>query len=179
MRQNYNSAILGGGCFWCTEAVYNRVKGVISVMPGYAGGKVENPSYHEVCEGTTGHAEVIRIEFDPKIITYKKLLEIFFDIHDPTTLNRQGNDVGTQYRSIIFYSDDEQKKETVDYIRNLKDKKVFVREIITETQPLIKFYPAEDYHKDYYDKNEYAPYCDLIISPKIKHFEEKYASLLK
>ncbi len=179
MTQKSSIAILGGGCFWCTEAVYNRVKGVISLMPGYAGGKLENPSYHEVCEGTTGHAEVIRVEFDPQTISFKKLLEIFFDIHDPTTLNRQGNDVGTQYRSSIFYSDNEQKKETVDYIKSLKDNKTFMREIVTEVQPLIKFYPAENYHKDYYDKNEYAPYCNLIISPKIKHFEEKYASLLK
>lgn len=179
MDQKTEVAFFGGGCFWCTEAVFQRLKGVVKVESGYAGGATENPSYEEVCEGTTGHVEVNRIEFDPNSIAFSKLLEIFFDIHDPTTLNRQGNDIGTQYRSVIFFSSNEQKKEAEEYIQHLKEIKAFAREIVTQLEPLQTFYKAESYHQDYYNKNAYVPYCSLVISPKIKHFEEKYKDLLK
>jgi peptide-methionine (S)-S-oxide reductase len=179
MNQKNEVAVFGGGCFWCTEAIFQRLRGIISVKSGYAGGTVDNPSYDEVSAGTTGHAEVNRIEFDPSILSYNKLLEIFFDIHDPTTLNRQGNDTGPQYRSVIFYTNDAQLKEAQSYLDHLKESKAFVRDVVTELEPLKKFYPAESYHQDYYNKNSYMPYCSLVISPKIKHFQQKYKELLK
>lgn len=179
MNKKNEVAVFGGGCFWCTEAVFERVKGIVSVMPGYAGGSLKDPGYYEVCEGTTGHAEVIKIEFDPSIISYQTLLDIFFDTHDPTTLNKQGNDTGTEYRSVIFYTTEEQKNQAEETIKKLENSKAFVRKIVTEIQPLDTFYNAESYHQKYYEKNSYQPYCSIVISPKIKHFEEKYASLLK
>lgn len=164
-------ATFGGGCFWCTEAVYQGVKGVKSVTSGYAGGKTPNPTYHEVCEGNTGHAEVIQIAFDPHVVSYERLVELFWDAHDPTELNRQGADTGTQYRSIILCSSDEQKR-----IAEASKKKLAARSvkpIVTEIVPLTKFYPAEDYHQDYYRNNSNAPYCQIVIRPKLEKLAPK------
>ncbi len=172
-------AVLGGGCFWCTEAVYQRIKGVISVESGYAGGEMENPSYEAVSSGSTGHAEVIKIEFDPQQVSYRDLLEVFFSVHDPTTKDRQGNDVGTQYRSVILYGNEGQKQEIEKIIKELTDAKAYSNPIITEVAPLNKFFPAEEYHRNYYNQNGNQPYCQLIINPKLKKFKEKFASLLK
>src|SRR3989344_1441412 len=153
MDNNILKATLAGGCFWCTEAIFKRLKGVISVLPGYAGGKARNPTYAQVCSGNTGHAEAIQIQFDPQQITYSVILEIFFHTHNPTTLNRQGKDVGTQYKSAVFYHDEKQKSEARKLILNLEQKKVFTDKIVTEVVPFTNFYVAEDYHKNYYDKN--------------------------
>lgn len=169
-------AIFGGGCFWCTEAVFQELKGVLSVMPGYSGGRKSNPTYEEICAGDTGHAEVIKIEYDPEKISYKDLLTVFFATHDPTQLNRQGNDVGTQYRSAIFYSTPEQKSEAEAFIKELDGDSA---KIVTEIKPLGEFYPAEDYHREYYLKNKSAPYCQLIISPKLEKLHKRYSELLK
>lgn len=166
-------AVFGGGCFWCTEAVFSELKGVVSVMPGYAGGSGKNPTYEEVSSGTSGHAEVIKIEFDPEEISYSDLLTVFFATHDATTLNRQGSDVGTQYRSAIFTATDSQKQEAERFIANLG------KGVVTEVAPLGEFYPAEEYHREYYAKNTEAPYCQLVISPKIEKLQKKYAALLK
>ncbi|KKT81925.1 MAG: hypothetical protein UW79_C0013G0052 [Candidatus Yanofskybacteria bacterium GW2011_GWA2_44_9] len=155
-------AVFGGGCFWCTEAVFAQLKGVVSVMPGYAGGSTPNPTYESVCGGKTGHAEVIKIEFDPEIISYEDLLTVFFAVHDPTTLNRQGNDVGTQYRSIILYTDEQQKIQAENVVSELSKEG---DRVVTEIKPLEKFHPAEDYHKDYYAKNPDQAYCRLVINP--------------
>jgi len=173
-------AIFGGGCFWCTEAIFNELRGVMSVMSGYAGGTVKNPTYEQVCTGTTGHAEVIRIEYDPAQIAFHDLLTIFFATHDPTTLNRQGNDVGTQYRSVIFYTTEEQEREAQKFIKNL-DAGGIGQPVVTEVVPLPGggFYPAEDYHRDYFKKNAGAPYCQLIIEPKVTALQEKFQELLK
>jgi peptide-methionine (S)-S-oxide reductase len=168
-------AVFGGGCFWCTEAVFKELKGVVSVMPGYSGGAKENPTYEDVCSGMTGHAEVTKITYNPKLITYNDLLTVFFATHDPTTLNRQGNDVGTQYRSVIFYTGEAQKREAEEFIKELKDSGLGV---VTEVKPLEKFYEAEDYHRDYYARNSSAPYCQVIINPKLKKVQEKFAELL-
>jgi peptide-methionine (S)-S-oxide reductase len=170
-------ATLANGCFWCTEAVFKRVKGVVSVTSGYTGGKRENPSYEQVTTGATGHAEAIQVVFDPQIISYDTILDIFFATHDPTQLNRQGNDVGTQYRSAIFY-DDVQKKAAEEKIKQLTDDKKYDDPIVTQLNPYTNFYPAEEHHKDYYDQNRNVnPYCRVIIDPKIKKlltsFEEK------
>jgi peptide-methionine (S)-S-oxide reductase len=171
-------ATLANGCFWCTEAVFKRVKGVVSVTSGYTGGKRENPSYEQVTTGATGHAEAIQVVFDPQIISYDTILDIFFATHDPTQLNRQGNDVGTQYRSAIFYHDDVQKKAAEEKIKQLTDDKKYDDPIVTQLNPYTNFYPAEEHHKDYYDQNRNVnPYCRVIIDPKIKKlltsFEEK------
>jgi len=163
---NLSKATLGGGCFWCVEAVYQRLDGVTSVVPGYAGGKVPNPTYEQVCTGTTGHAEVAQITFDADRISYKEVLKWFWKSHDPTTLNRQGNDVGTQYRSAIFFHDDAQKKDAED--SKLIAQADFSDPIVTEIVPLRQFYPAENYHQDYYNQHSFAPYCMLVISPKLK-----------
>jgi peptide-methionine (S)-S-oxide reductase len=166
-------ATFGGGCFWCTEAVYQGVNGVKSVTSGYAGGKTPNPTYHQVCEGNTGHAEVIQIAFDPKEVSYERLVELFWEAHDPTTLNRQGADSGTQYRSIILYSSEQQKK-----IAEASKGKLAARSlkpIVTEIVPLTKFYPAEDYHQDYYRNNSNAPYCQIVIRPKLEKLAPKIA----
>ncbi|MCL4438661.1 MAG: peptide-methionine (S)-S-oxide reductase MsrA [Candidatus Thermoplasmatota archaeon] len=170
---------LGGGCFWCTEAVFQEVTGVIDVDSGYSGGSVENPSYEEVCSGRTGHAEVVRVRFDPEIITFRDILEIFFDTHDPTTLNRQGHDVGTQYRSVIFYMNSLQRDTAQSLINELNESGRFRKKIVTELEPFSKFYSSEDYHKNYYRENSYAPYCTFVISPKLEKFRKSRPMLLK
>jgi methionine-S-sulfoxide reductase len=170
---------LGGGCFWCTEAVFEQLKGVEKVESGYSGGKTENPTYREVCSGATGHAEVVEVTFDPNVITLKELLEIFFVIHDPTTLNRQGADVGTQYRSVIFYRNDAQKKIAEQVIREIADAKIWNGKIVTELAPFKKFYKAEDYHQDYFRANPQQGYCRTVIAPKISRFRETFRSKLK
>ncbi len=172
-------ATIAGGCFWCTEAVFSRLKGVISVIPGYAASRVDNPSYEEVCTGRTGAAEAIQITYDPSVISYDKLLEIFWHVHDPTTLNRQGNDVGTQYRSAIFYHNDEQRQHALASKEALEKEGVYKNPVVTEITPFTNFYPAENYHRDYYDRNRAAPYCMLIISPKIQKLLKAYRSDIK
>ncbi|HVM76850.1 MAG TPA: peptide-methionine (S)-S-oxide reductase MsrA [Candidatus Paceibacterota bacterium] len=181
MSEKTEIAIFGGGCFWCTEAVFSELRGVISVMPGYAGGTVKNPSYEQVCTGSTGHAEVIRIEFDPAQISFHDLLTVFFATHDPTTLNRQGNDVGTQYRSAVFYTNAAQKTEALKFIKELAASDPGGKPIVTEVTPLSPdaFYPAEDYHRNYFKNNRSAPYCQVIIEPKVEKLQEKFAELLK
>jgi peptide-methionine (S)-S-oxide reductase len=175
----FNKAIFGGGCFWCTEAIFTRLKGVESVESGYAGGHVDNPTYEQVSNGDTGHAEAIQIEFDPSVIQYKDLLNVFFATHDPTTLNRQGNDVGTQYRSAVFYTSNEQRDEARAFIKQLEDEGTYDDPIVTEVAALNKFWPAESYHRRYYDQNENKPYCQFVISPKIAKLRAKFAPLLK
>ncbi len=165
-------AIFGGGCFWCTEAVFSGLRGVIKVMSGYSGGRSVNPDYESVSTGNTGHAEVLQIEFDPELISYQDLLEVFFASHDPTTLNRQGNDIGEQYRSVIFYTTPEQK-----HLAEVAVKKI--SQAVTEVKPLDKFYPAEDYHQNYYHRQRNAPYCQIVIDPKIEKLEEKFGERLK
>lgn len=171
--------ILGGGCFWCTEAIFNKLEGVINVVPGYSGGLLENPSYNEICTQETGHAEVIKITFDPEKINLRTLLEVFFATHDPTTLNRQGADVGTQYRSIIFYKNETQKAEAEAYINELNANKTFKLPIVTQVIELDKFYEAEDYHFDYYARNRNQPYCRFVIDPKIQKVNTLFKPLLK
>jgi len=172
-------ATLANGCFWCTEAIFERVKGVKSIIPGYAGGTVKNPSYDQVCTGETGHAESIQIEFDPKVTSFEKILDIFWHTHDPTTLNRQGNDVGTQYRSAIFYHDKTQK-EIAERSRNeLEKENVYNDSIVTEITPFKNFYVAEDYHKNYYEKHHDVPYCNFVIDPKVRKLLEKYGNDVK
>ena len=172
-------ATLATGCFWCSEAVFNRLKGVKSVLPGYSGGKVENPSYDDVCTGRTGHAEAAQIEFDPNVISFEKLLDVFWHTHDPTTLNRQGNDVGTQYRSAIFYHDEEQKEIAEKSKRELEKGGVYKDPIVTEITPFKRFYVAEDYHKKYYEEHQDAPYCRFVIEPKIHKLLNQYGKDLK
>ncbi|GIV35917.1 MAG: peptide methionine sulfoxide reductase MsrA [Cyclobacteriaceae bacterium] len=179
MNSNLELATFGGGCFWCTEAVFQQVKGVERVVSGYSGGKVKNPSYKEVCSGLTGHAEVVQITFNPKVITYDELLEIFWKTHDPTTLNRQGNDVGTQYRSVIFYHNDEQREKAEYYRRKLNEEKAFDSPIVTEITAFTAFYPAEDYHQNYYRLNASAPYCTYVIAPKLEKFKKAFAGKLQ
>ena len=173
------TAVLGGGCFWCIEAVFQQIKGVSSVESGYAGGDIENPAYEQVCSGNTGHAEVVRVLYNPEEISYRKLLEVFFYIHDPTTLNRQGNDVGTQYRSIILFTTPEQEKVAGEVINELEEQKFYADPIVTEVEPLEIFYRAEDYHQSYYANNAAQPYCQLVISPKVEKFQDKFADILK
>lgn len=165
---------LAGGCFWCTEAIFKRLKGVISVEPGYSGGEVENPTYEQVSSGNTGYAEAIQIKFDLSIISFEKILEVFFATHDPTTLNRQGNDVGTQYRSVIFYHDEVQKEIAEKMITNLQKSGKYQNPIVTQIEPFKNFFKAENYHKDYFENNKDAPYCQLIIDPKIKKLMEDF-----
>lgn len=167
-QDKLKTAVFGGGCFWCIEAVFERIKGVVSVTSGYAGGETENPNYTDVCSGTTGHAEVVKIEYDPSIIGYEELLEVFWKAHDPTTLNRQGADVGTQYRSIILSADREQREIAEKSKKELEKAGIFKDPVITEIKELEKFYPAEDYHQDYYQNNSSAGYCRVVISPKLK-----------
>jgi peptide-methionine (S)-S-oxide reductase len=174
-----DSATFGNGCFWCTEAVFQQLKGVDTVVSGYSGGQIKNPTYKEVCSGLTGHAEVLRIYFNPKIISYTELLEVFWYTHDPTTLNRQGNDVGTQYRSVVFYHNDEQKKLAEFYKKKLTDAKVYDQPIVTEISPIINFYPAEDYHQNYYNQHGSQPYCQFIIRPKLEKFKKAFGDKTK
>ena len=172
-------ATLGGGCFWCLEAVYDELKGVVSVESGYSGGSVPNPSYRLICTGTTGHAEVTQITFDPKIVSFRELLQVFFTIHDPTTLNRQGGDVGTQYRSVIFYHTPEQMATAQIVIKELTEQEVWAAPIVTEIAPLDVFYVAEDYHQEYFANNSEQPYCQVVIAPKVAKFRRMYLERLK
>lgn len=174
------SATLGGGCFWCLDAVYRQIEGVSQVLSGYAGGDTENPTYREVCSERTGHAEVVQVEFDPQIVTFRQLLEVFFTIHDPTTLNRQGNDSGTQYRSIILYHNADQKRIAEETISEFEGKKIWRNQIVTELAPLEEFYVAEDYHQDYYANNPGQGYCRVVVAPKVAKAREKFlGSLIK
>ncbi len=171
-------AVFGGGCFWCTEAVFKMMKGVSKVLPGYSGGKIANPSYEQVSMGNTGHAEVIYIEYDPSLVKYSDLLTVFFASHDPTTLNRQGNDVGTQYRSVVFYTTEDQKKDAEKIIQEINDSNQAGSRVVTEIVPLEKFYEAENYHHDYYAHHKDTSYCQLVINPKLEKIQKKFASLL-
>src|SRR5262249_54688784 len=173
------TAIVGGGCFWCIEAVYDSLEGVKSVESGYAGGHVDNPTYRQVCGGDTGHAEVVRITFDPSVISYRDLLDVFFTVHDPTTLNRQGNDMGTQYRSVIFYTSDEQRRQAEEVIRELNASRKLPGPVVTEVEPAGKFFVAEDYHQEYFANNPNQPYCLMTIPPKLKKLREKFAARVK
>lgn len=172
-------ATLAGGCFWCLEAVFDEVKGVRSVESGYAGGHVDNPDYKAVCTGTTGHAEVVRITFDPEVVSYKDLLNVFFGIHDPTTLNRQGADVGTQYRSAIFYHDAEQKQIAEEVIKDIEAQKIWDDPIVTTLEKMEQFYMAEDYHQEYFANNPFQPYCSAVVRPKVVKFRKQYMDMLK
>lgn len=179
MNTDLQSATLAGGCFWCLEAVYDEIKGVHGVESGYAGGTMPNPSYREVCNGDTGHAEVVQVHFDPSVVSYKDLLNVFFAIHDPTSLNRQGADVGTQYRSAIFYHDEEQKKTAEELIKNLNAQKIWDKPIVTQVEKLDKFYMAEDYHQEYFANNPYQPYCMAVVAPKVSKFRKHFLEMLK
>jgi peptide-methionine (S)-S-oxide reductase len=172
-------ATLGGGCFWCLEAVFDDIEGVQAVESGYAGGAIPHPTYKQVCGGATGHAEVVRIAFDPAVISYRDLLEVFFAIHDPTTLNRQGNDVGTQYRSVIFYHSPEQNNIAQEVIRELTESGEWDAPIVTKVEPAPAFYVAEDYHQEYFQNNEFQPYCQFVVAPKVRKFRSKFASRRK
>jgi len=172
-------ATLAGGCFWCLEAVFEQLRGVTKVQSGYAGGHVPNPSYEAVCTGMTGHAEVVQVAFDPAVISYRDLLGVFFTLHDPTTLNAQGGDVGTQYRSAIFYHDDEHRRVAEEVVRELEAEHVFDDPIVTEIVPLTTFYPAEEYHREYYRRNTNQPYCRAVIAPKVAKLRSKYLEKLK
>ena len=176
---NTDTATFGTGCFWCTEAIFQELDGVIKSTSGYSGGHVANPSYKDVCTGTTGHAEVIQVVYDPKKISYDELLEVFWKTHDPTTLNRQGNDVGTQYRSVIFYRNAEQKEKAEKYKAELDKSGAFDNPIVTEISPFTNFYAAEDYHQDYYNQNGSQPYCTFVIRPKVEKFQKVFKSKLK
>ena len=178
MDSKSETAVFGGGCFWCTEAVFKMLKGIVSATPGYAGGTIENPTYEQVCNGATGYVEVSRVQYDPDVITFRDLLTVFFGTHDPTTLNRQGADVGTQYRSVIFYTTPEQKMEAERFIKEINDSNAMGKPIVTAVEPLTKFYAAENYHQDYYAKNPGNPYCEIIINPKLQKVQEKFAELL-
>ncbi len=175
----FETATLATGCFWCTEAIFSRLKGVQSVVSGYAASKVPNPSYQAVCSGRTGAAEAVQITFDPSVITYDKLLEIFWHVHDPTTLNRQGNDVGTQYRSGIYYHNDEQKRIALASKEEIDKSGTYRNPVVTEILPFTNFYPAEDYHQEYYDRNPYQPYCMVVIDPKVRKLLKEYRDDLK
>lgn len=171
------TATLGGGCFWCIEAVFKELQGVYSATSGYSGGATQNPAYAEVCSGTTGHAEVVQVRFDPEVISYRDVLDVFFHVHDPTTLNRQGNDAGTQYRSVVYFHDDAQKQLAEELKAELQED--FDDPIVTEISPAETFYAAEDYHQDYYANNPSKPYCQIVISPKVKKFKTLYSERLK
>jgi len=177
--KEYETATLAGGCFWCLEAIYEQLRGVEKVEPGYAGGTIANPTYEQVCTGSTGHAEVVQIVFDPRVITFRQLLDVFFTIHDPTTLNRQGEDVGTQYRSAIFCHDEEQRATAERTIQELDAAGVWDDPIVTEVTPFSEFYPAEDYHHEYYRHNSGQPYCRMVIAPKVAKFRQLYMARLK
>jgi peptide-methionine (S)-S-oxide reductase len=178
-NERYRVATLGGGCFWCLEAVFEQLQGVKQVVSGYSGGEVQNPSYKQVCRGTTGHAEVVQVVYDPEVITYRQLLEVFFDVHDPTTLNRQGGDVGPQYRSVIFYHDEEQRETAEDVMKGLEKEGRWHDPIVTELAPLEAFYEAEDYHQEYYQDNPVQPYCRVVIAPKVAKFRKKHGAKLR
>lgn len=176
---NLDTATFGAGCFWCVEAVYQELKGVVTVESGYAGGKNENPTYKQICTGTTGHAEVCRITYDPKIISYKEILEVFWKTHDPTTLNQQGNDRGTQYRSVVFYYNDTQRKEAEFYKAELDKSGAYNGKIVTEISTMPTFYKAEDYHQNYFNENGEQPYCVFVVKPKVEKFKKAFANKVK
>lgn len=178
MNNTKETVVFGGGCFWCTEAVFKRLRGVKSVLPGYAGGVTDNPTYDEVSSGKTGHAESVKIEYDPKMVKYEDLLTVFFGSHDPTTVNRQGNHIGTQYRSVIFYTTPEQKERAENFIKEINNSNSFGAPVVTEIQPLAKFYEAENYHKDYFAKNPGNPYCAVVINPKLEKVQKRFGNLL-
>ncbi|HSD07478.1 peptide-methionine (S)-S-oxide reductase MsrA [Flavobacterium sp.] len=178
-QSNFETITLGGGCYWCVEAVYENLKGVKSVVSGFSGGRTANPSYEEVCSGTTGHAEVVQITFDKTVTNLDEIFKVFFTVHDPTTLNRQGADRGTQYRSVIFYNNEEQKKEAQSIIAELQKAKVYENPIVTTIEPFTKFYKAEDYHQNYYANNKNQPYCQMVIQPKLEKFEKVFKDKLK
>lgn len=179
MDNNKEVAVFGGGCFWCTEAVFLLLGGVFGVTPGYAGGTTEDPTYEEVCSGKTGHAEVVSVEYDPRMISFRTLLTVFFGSHDPTSVDRQGADVGPQYRSAIFFTTPEQKTEAVRFIAEMNASNEMGDPIVTEVVPLIKFYEAEDYHKNYFKDHPENPYCEVVINPKLEKVKEKFVTLLK
>jgi len=176
---NLELATLGGGCFWCLEAVYDQLRGVTDVVSGYSGGHVHEPTYERVCAGTTGHAEVVQLKFDPSAISFEDILRVFFTIHDPTTLNRQGADVGTQYRSVIFYHTEEQKAVAEQLIASLSHEKLWSAPIVTEVEPFDRFYPAEDYHQEYFARNPSQGYCQFVIAPKVSKFRKEHLARLK
>ena len=176
---NSKLATFGGGCFWCIEGAFNQVRGVAKAISGYSGGDIDNPTYQQICQGNTGHAEVVQIEFDPEKVTFEQLLEVFFQLHDPTQLNRQGNDVGTQYRSVVYYHDENQMQIIENTIQQLEQENIWSAPIVTEVSPVSVFYPAEDYHQDYANENPQQPYCALIINPKLAKFKHQFRHLLK
>jgi len=178
-NSNMEKATFGNGCFWCTEVIFEGLTGVEKVVSGYSGGHVENPTYHAVCAGTTGHAEVIQLTYDPNAITFDELLEVFWQTHDPTTLNRQGNDVGTQYRSVVFYHNEEQRNTTEVYKKALNESGAWDNPVITEITPFANYYPAEDYHQNYYNLNSSQPYCVFVIQPKLEKFKKVFKDKLK
>lgn len=178
-KREIETATVGGGCFWCVEAVFQELRGVLRVQSGYAGGTVPNPSYQAVCTGQTGHAEVVQVDFDPSELSYADLLRVFFATHDPTTLNRQGADVGTQYRSVIFTHDAEQEKVAREVIAELSAQGIFDAPIVTQVEPLPAFYPAEEYHQEYYARNPYQPYCMVVVAPKVAKFRQQFVDRLK
>jgi peptide-methionine (S)-S-oxide reductase len=177
--KNLDTATFGGGCFWCVEAVYQQLNGVVSVASGYTGGQRANPTYEQVCSGATGHAEVIQIVYDTTKISFDELLQVFWTVHDPTTLNRQGADVGTQYRSVVFYHNDYQKEITQSYIEKLNQEHAFANPVVTEVSPITTFYKAEDYHQNYYNDNQNQPYCSFVIQPKVEKFKKVFGDKLK
>ncbi len=177
-NERKETAVLGGGCFWCLEAVYQKVRGVHEVVSGYSGGTIKNPAYREVTTGRTGHAEVVKITFNPDVISYEIILSIFFTIHDPTTLNRQGADVGTQYRSVIFYQDEKQKETALQLMKSISEEKVFANPLVTQLVASAPFYVAEEYHQNYYSRNQEQPYCQVVISPKINKFRSRFSEWL-
>ena len=179
MGKEFEKVTLGGGCFWCTETVYLQLKGVVDVKPGYSGGHVKNPSYKEVCNETTGHAEVVQVTFDPAVVNFTEILEVFFVTHDPTSLNRQGNDVGTQYRSAIFYHAPKQKETALQIIANLEKEKAYEKPIVTEVTEFKAFYPAEDYHINYFARNKNQPYCQFVVAPKVEKFRKVFREKVK
>jgi peptide-methionine (S)-S-oxide reductase len=179
MKNGTETIVFGGGCFWCTEAVFKQLKGVAAVTSGYAGGSTEEPTYEQVAGGTTNHAEVVRVEFDPAAVSLRDLLEVFFSVHDPTAINRQGNDAGSQYRSVIFFTNQRQKAAAEEAVRELEAEKIYDRAVVTEIAPLKRFYEAEEEHRDYYRNNAAQPYCQLVINPKLSRFREKFQALLK
>ena len=179
MANDREVATIGGGCFWCTEAVFQDLRGVEKVQSGYSGGHVENPTYEEVCGKGTGHAEVVQVTFDPSVVTFREILEVFFTVHDPTTPNRQGADVGPQYRSAIFYHSPEQKAVAEEVVRDVNERKIWDAPIVTEVAEFSEFYPAESYHDDYFNRNPYQGYCQVVIAPKVAKFRKQYLEMLK
>lgn len=179
MKNLTKKATFGAGCFWCIDPLFSQLKGVQKVVTGYSGGHTLNPTYETICTGTTGHAEVIEITFDSQVISYQELLAVFWQIHDPTTLNQQGADVGTQYRSVVFYHSEEQKKEAIFYKNKLNENKVFLSPVVTEISEAVEFYQAENYHQDYYNTNPNAPYCQAVITPKIEKFKQVFIEKIK